>query len=76
MNLDIEIKKLNFALDSYPCKMVASYTAKKTDLKNKDYTLELKNSDGDLLLSFGGPEITESDLYEFKKESISLCTHE
>jgi fructose-1-phosphate kinase PfkB-like protein len=56
--------------------MNASYTAKKISSLKTDYNLELKNSDGELLLNFGGPNITKEEMQEFKKESLSRCTHE
>ena len=70
MELDKEIKKINFALDSYPCGFVANY-----ETTNHDISLILKDSKGAELIKHTHPEIEAAEMLQFKKEALKLCSH-
>ena len=70
MELDKEIKKLNFALDSYPCGFSADY-----EPTNHDVSLILSDSKGVELIRHTHPEIEAAEMLQFKKDALKLCSH-
>lgn len=74
MDLDQEMKKLNYALKSYKCDHHADY---EEDINTGKVTLLLLDS-GELPIitkeaSYG--DSFESDVTSFKKQAINFCSH-
>lgn len=74
MDLEIEFKKLNYALKSYKqCNYTADYEHNKDE---GSYTLMLLDVGEMPVLSHKVTEnVTETDINKFKKEALKKCTH-
>lgn len=75
--MNVEFKKLNFALDSYRyCHMNASMMSDTWNGDDTQVVFMLKGNDGVEIFSYrttvGG---SMRDLPSFKKKALDLCTH-
>jgi hypothetical protein len=71
-HLDIEFKKLNFALESYRHKMKATLNYVSTE--KVLFILEKENGD-DLFIYESNEKMAITDMQSFKKKCINLCAH-
>lgn len=73
MDLDKEMKKLNYALGSYPCGYEADY-----EINNmEDSTVFTLYDSGEMSLYVhkASNPVSQNDLDGFKKKAIKLCSH-
>lgn len=74
MDLDKEFKKLNYALDSYPCDYHADY---EDNVNEGSVTMMLLDSGEMQILAHKAiyGDNFEHDVTGFKKEAIKVCSH-